>query len=278
MHPRSSTVPSIGLLLSRPAPRAAAGWKQQPWRVAGRLGSFIAAMVAALADHFVTVRLAGRADSALASSRWAQRWCRCFVRILAVEVRTTGRPPTTGILVCNHQSYLDSLVQMAAQPVALVAKDDIAGWPLAGLLARLAGTIFINRRRRADVLRVVRLFPRIVHDGAVVGFFPEATCSDGRVILPFRSSLFAPAVRHDLPVTPARLEYRLDPGEGREDLEVCWWGGMEFLPHFLNLLAKSRIHVTLSYGDPQLPGRDRKQLARTLEERVRALGSPPPAR
>ena len=39
------------------------------------------------------------------------------------------------LVVSNHVSWLDSLVLDAVQPMAMVAKLDIKGWPLLGKLA-----------------------------------------------------------------------------------------------------------------------------------------------
>ena len=53
--------------------------------------------------------------------------------------------------------------------------------------------------------------------------------------------------------------------------EVCWWGDMALLPHFLNLLAKKTISATITFGNPILAGGDRKELSQILHREVLRL-------
>lgn len=176
-------------------------------------------------------------------------------------------------MVANHSSYLDIAVLAAAHPSIFVARHDLAQVPLFGRLARLGGTVFINRSRKRDLVDVIGTFPPLVRDGATPAFFPEATCGDGRSLLTFRSSLFAPAVREQWPVTPVHIRYVLDVNDGSASQEICWWGGMPFIPHVLNLLSKRRIEVNVAFGPPENPGNDRKVLARRLRTRVQELAA-----
>jgi 1-acyl-sn-glycerol-3-phosphate acyltransferase len=188
-----------------------------------------------------------------------------------VRISVTGPRPTGRILVANHLSYLDSAVLAATQPVVFVARHDLPSVPVFGRLIRHAGTLFIDRQRKRDLLNVIAALPAVANAGALPAFFPEGATSNGVVSLPFRSSLFAPAVAHGWPVTPVHLRYALEPGDGGVENEVCWWGGTRFLPHFINLLAKRGVHARVTLGETIAPGADRKALARELQRRVEAL-------
>src|SRR5204862_77669 len=53
--------------------------------------------------------------------------------------------------------------------------------------------------------------------------------------------------------------------------DVCWWGGMSFLPHVLRLLAKRHVHVQVTFGRAAPAGQDRKALAREMQRHIEAL-------
>lgn len=196
---------------------------------------------------------------------WGQRLARRLLRSVAIRTTFHGSPPTTGVLVCNHLSYLDVLVLADARPMIFMSKSEVGNWPLIGAAARCAGTLFINRRKRSDVLGLAPAMADVVErSGAVLAFFPEGTSSGGADVLPFHPGLFAPAVAHGWPVTPAGIRYELADGSVPDD--VAYWAEMTFVPHFLNLLTKRRIEAHVSFGSPLPAGLDRKTLACVARE------------
>ena len=65
-----------------------------------------------------------------------------------------GQPPTCGLVVSNHLSYLDIVIISAAMPCFFVAKMEIGGWPFFGKAARSGGTIFLDRSSLASAKSV----------------------------------------------------------------------------------------------------------------------------
>jgi lyso-ornithine lipid O-acyltransferase len=244
---------------------------RHPWRVLARLLGLSAIVVASFVDYSVRRWFGPKLPLARVRSGWLRTWSRRYLRQMGIAVDYAGPPPQRGVLVSNHQSYVDILVLAAVQPVVFVAKSEIRAWPIVGWLTRCAGTVFVRRDRRLDVARVIAQLPAIVHERAVVAFFPEGTCTDGNTLLPFLPSLLAPAVRNQWPVTPAWIGYAIDDGIAAE--EACYWGGMTFAPHLLNLLSKQRVRARVVFGLPERAGTDRKQLARRLHGRVVALAA-----
>ena len=245
---------------------AASGWM----RFSLRLPGFAALVTGAMLDYAAFVVLAGRRWNWDARARWLSRWSSRILRLLEVAVATEGRPPANGLLTCNHLSYLDILVLASVKPCFFVAKADVARWPLFGFLAGLAGTLFVRRDRRLEVGKFNAQLARRLACGHLVVLFPEGTSSDGRNILPFRSALLAPTEHRHEAVCPAWIGYRMEAGRVEDD--VCYWGDMDFLPHFLRLLAKPRIQAAVVFGKPISDGADRKALAVRLREQVAALG------
>jgi lyso-ornithine lipid O-acyltransferase len=245
---------------------------RHPLRVLWRFWLFLWMSATALLDFWWRVRpqerKLGRVDFR-ARSLWTHRHARRFSRMIAVEVETVGKLPTSGMLCCNHLSYLDIVVLVWTCPMVFVSKAEVKNWPIVGWLTSCAGTIFIQRERRGDVLNAARQFDPVVEQGVPVNIFLEGTSSGGESVLPFRPSLLAPAVAGQWQVTPIGLDYRLNDGSVSE--EIAYWRDMTFFPHFLNLLSKEKIFARVSFGDPRPPGEDRKVLAPELHDSVVAL-------
>ena len=135
-----------------------------------------------------------------------------------------------------------------------------------GWFASLAGTLFLRRDRRSDLARVVCEMRQALDTGALVVLFPEGTTSDGREVLPFKSSLLEPAARRRHGLAAGFIEYALTGGCVAE--EVCYWRDMTFVPHLLNLLGKRGLEARLGFTELRPPDSDRKQLARQLRSAV----------
>ena len=97
--------------------------------------------------------------------------------------------PRTGLLVCNHLSYLDIIALSALRSCLFVAKSEVGRWPLFGWLAQAAGTLFVERRQKTDCARVVRQIAQTLDDDLLVVLFPEGTSSDGGSVVPFKFAL-----------------------------------------------------------------------------------------
>ena len=246
-------------------------WPKHPARVAWRALLLSGVLVVAGIDYLVTILLPGRSRSIPVRARWMQRQSRRLLRVLAVEPSYLGRAPAEKILVSNHLSYLDILVLGANQPLVFISKHEVIHWPVFGLLARLAGTLFIRREVRADVARIAKEMPQIVGSGVVLTFFPEGTSSNGDGVLPFHPPLLSPVIRNQWQVTPAAIRYGLAPEEGDPREAVAYWGEMTFGAHLLGLMDKRRIDAVVEYGEPEAPGENRRELADRLHWRVSRL-------
>lgn len=170
----------------------------------------------------------------------------------------------------NHVSYLDILVLAAATPCVFVAKREVRTWPIFGWFAQMAGTRFVDRERRGDVARVGAEFAPTLEAGLCLVFFLEGTSTDGRGVLPFKSSLLEPAIRAHTPVVPAALAYEVPPGHSATQ-EVSWWGEMTLVPHLFNLAGVPHVAARLAFGTPLASFNNRKLLAATLCNHVRML-------
>jgi 1-acyl-sn-glycerol-3-phosphate acyltransferase len=202
-------------------------------------------------------------------------WSRSLVRLLGITVDVHGAAPPPGVaLVANHLSYLDIVVLGSLLDAVFVAKADVAGWPGIGAVARRAGTIFIDRTRKRDLVRVLPLVESELRGGRTVVFFPEGTSTAGAEILAFRSSLFAAPLRAGRPVACAALHYTTDARDPHASLAVCWWGDMSFVPHLFALMKLRGVRATVSFPAETLWEEDRKRLASRAHDAVQKHWQP----
>jgi len=111
------------------------------------------------------------------------------------------------LLVANHVSWIDILAIDASQPARFVSKADIRHWPVIGWLVACGGTLFIQRERKRDAMRVVHQVAESLQRGDVIAMFPEGTTSDGHGLLPFHANLLQAAVVTHVPVQPIALRF-----------------------------------------------------------------------
>ncbi len=215
------------------------GLRQHPFRVTGRLFWVSGELIRAALDFLV--RCAFRPESSRAL--WQQRAARRHLRIFRFEAEVSGAIPAHGLLVSNHLSYLDILVLAAITPAMFVAKREVRSWPVLGWFTQLAGTLFIDRERRMHVGPVNAEIQTALEHGALVVLFPEGTSSDGRTVLPFRSSLLEPATLPAHPLHVSCIEYVITDGDAQPGNSLNGVGG-----GILYHSPTDRFKVMVSYG------------------------------
>jgi len=234
------------------------------------LALFWTAFEAAL--QFVFIKLASRASRSQ-RAEWLHRACKRALRRLNVAVEHSGEIPAGGLIVANHLSYLDILALSTLAPFVFIAKKEVRSWPVFGWMAKTAGTLFVDRERKLDTGKVNESVGEVLRAGLRVVLFPEGTSSDGSDVLPFRPSLFEPALAAATPITPAYISYAASSGSVAND--ICFWGEMTFLPHALKLFAIRSVTTHIRFGATISHLQDRKQAAEvTRMEVLRMAGLP----
>ncbi len=237
--------------------------------------------IAALYAGLVIALYPGKAGRLSAGAAGMRIWARTACAILGIRVRTSGLflAPKGALIAANHSSYLDILVLGSLVPGAFVAKKDVASWFLIGPLAKLAGTVFVDRASRMSTGITMEEIDNRLASGISVMLFPEGTTNNGRDILAFKSSFFKIPVERNCTVFPASIVYDRVNGSVAnflpEDI-VPWHGDMHLLPHFWNILGMQSIAVNVRWNPPinHITTLDasqaRKQLAAYVRESVRS--------
>ncbi|NNF03955.1 MAG: 1-acyl-sn-glycerol-3-phosphate acyltransferase [Rhodothermales bacterium] len=216
----------------------------------------------------------GAERPAIAIRGWiVQHWSRGLARIIGMRRVVIGTPPEPPFcLVANHLSYIDVLVLHACTKGVLISRADVAKWPGIGFLARIAGTLFINRRRIRQIMDINEQIRAVLDRGDGVLFFPEGTSTAGDDVSRFRSPLLNYPAALSYPVHFAAIDYKSDSFDVRK--HVCWWADMTFVDHLYTLLTKPGFQARVRFGNAPITESNRKELAARLEDKVRALYEP----
>ncbi len=202
-----------------------------------------------------------------------QAWSLDMLRVLGIPLHVEGEAPARGpmLLVSNHLSWLDILVMHAARHCRFVSKADVKHWPLIGTLATGGGTLYIEREKRRDAMRVVHHMAESLRSGEIVAVFPEGTTGDGEALLPFHANLIQAAISAHAPVQPVGLRF-VDERTGRISIGPLYLGDDTLLTSLWRTLAGPPFVAHVRFGEPQSSeGRDRRQWAHDLHAAVDAL-------
>ena len=198
-----------------------------------------------------------------------QVWAQALVGKLAIQLVVQGQPADGPVLiVANHISWLDIVAIHAARHCRFISKSDIKHWPLIGMLATGAGTIYIERESRRDAMRVVHHMAEQLRAGDVLAVFPEGTTGDGSTVRPFHANMLQAAISAHAPVQPVGLHF-CDAASGQHSFAPCYIGDDSLLDSLWRTLKTQGLQAVVSFGQPQLPeGRDRRTWAADLHKAV----------
>ena len=183
-----------------------------------------------------------------ARAEWLHRFCAAALRGFGILIVVDGTFPARGALVTNHTGYLDIIVLAATQPCVFVSKAEIQKWPVVGWLAKMAGTVFVERGRGGSALRAKEGLQAASDAGIPVVFFPEGTTTNGRTLLPFHAGLLAQVLDAGQPVTAGFLHYTLDQENGSGvtvENQVSYWGEVNLLRHIFRFMGLKGVHAHL---------------------------------
>ena len=198
---------------------------------------------------------------------WA---CAKALRCLSIGLRAHGAArPGPVLLVANHVSWLDILAVNAVQPARFVSKADVQSWPVLGWIIACGGTLFIQRERKRDAMRVLHEVAAALQAGDVIAVFPEGTTGDGRNLLPFHANLLQAAVKTGTAAQPLALRYS-DANSARSEAAL-WVGETTLVQSLWRIAGADRLTVTVRLLAP-MPSADveRRELARRASECIGA--------
>ena len=132
--------------------------------------------------------------------------------IYRFDVRNDEHIPSTGpaILVCNHVSFIDAVLLMAAspRPIRFIMDHKIFKIPVLGTLFRLAKAIPIASQRddAATYEAAIRSARAVLDEGDLLCIFPEGAITRDGELGEFKGGVMKVLETHPVPVIPLALQ------------------------------------------------------------------------
>lgn len=168
-------------------------------------------------------------------------WCRRLLNRLRVEVRVEGSIPAGGQLwVANHLSWLDPLVLLSLRPSGILAKRELADFPVVGRGAQRAGVRFVRREDPSSRAVALRGLRGELAAGRDFLLFPEGTTTPGEGLAPLREGALRLAFRMKIPILALNL--------ASDHSSYPWVGDDELLAHIGALSRRSQTVVRVRPG------------------------------
>ena len=130
-----------------------------------------------------------------------------FVRVVGVRIRVRGLeriPRGACLFVANHTSSADAPAVVGAIPrrIAILLKESLFKWPIAGQAFTLARFIPVNRGARDSAIASVGKATEALMAGQSFLIYPEGTRSpDGR-LQEFKKGAVVMAIKAGVPIVP----------------------------------------------------------------------------
>ena len=228
-----------------------------------RLGSETLGWVAFASAH---QRLVPEHERTAVFQRHMKRWASSLVRAMGGEVliapgHEVPRTRRARLIVSNHRSPFDIGVLLALFGGHPLSRADLANWPVLGMAAKRAGTIFVDRESTHSGASAVRQIRARLKEDASIVVFPEGGTFGGDEVRPFKAGAFAALRGLEVEIVPVGMAY--DPGAEFTD--------PSFVQYVLRVCSRKRTRCAVCIGKPRIAQGKPQQLADALHEEVQAL-------
>jgi 1-acyl-sn-glycerol-3-phosphate acyltransferase len=202
-------------------------------------------MLAAAESHkLLELKLGDAARQEAIFDRYMRAWTGGILRMCSVEVLVVpGLPPEpTGarLVVSNHRSALDIPVLLTNFGGSALSRADLEHWPLIGLAAQRAQTIFVDRESKQSGAHAIRAIRSQLQRGRTINVFPEGTVFAGDEVRPFNAGAFAAARGLEVEYVPVGVAYPAS----------CEWVQADFVDHAKAIASRPRTTMALAVGEP----------------------------
>lgn len=196
------------------------------------------------------------------------KFCGWGLRILGISINVCGKDILDSgghkLQIANHMSYLDIMILATINPTLFITSVELQHTFFLGAVARLGGSLFVERRSKAKLLEEIERIGSTINDGFTVTLFPEGTSSNGERVLPFKGALFLTAQQSSVEIQPICIKYLSIDGKqvtpSNRDL-IYYYGDLTFFPHIFKLLFVKSVEVEVTFLDPiKSNGIERKEL------------------
>lgn len=187
--------------------------------------------------------------------RWAlstQRvWSVTMLWVFGVKTVLHGQKPKVGLMMSNHQSYIDIWLIPKYAITVFVAKAEVKKMPFVGWGASSVKTVYVDRSSKESRQKTKNEIAERIRNGRSVIIFPEGTTGDGNGLLPLKPGMFFNAAEAGFPIIPAAIFY--------ENPDLAWVDDDPIGAHFVRNFSKLTTTAHIIFGEPMI-GTDGEEL------------------
>jgi 1-acyl-sn-glycerol-3-phosphate acyltransferase len=164
------------------------------------------------------------------------------IPIFNVHIQLEGYPTVKPALyICNHRSFIDPLAICKYLDAFVIAKAEVANYPIINKGAELSGVVWVDRNNKDSRAATRDKMIEVLQSGYNILVFPEGTVGKDPYPLPFRKGTFIEAAEHQINVVPIAMEF-----QSAQDL----WVLEKFIPQYFYQFSKWRTNIKLKFGEP----------------------------
>jgi 1-acyl-sn-glycerol-3-phosphate acyltransferase len=190
-----------------------------------------------------------------------QFWSVAMLWSWGVRTVLHGTPPNGGLIMANHQSYLDIWMIPKYCISVFVAKAEVRRMALVGWGASSVNTVYVDRTSKDSRSRTRAAIADRLRRGRSVIIFPEGTTHFGKEMLPLKPGMFYAAAEEDFPIIPVAIAYKDD--------SLAWVGDEPIGRHFFRNFGRWSTVAHIHYGEP-IRGNDPEAMMLQVKEWIEA--------
>ena len=240
-----------------------------PARGAGVVG-WTSTMLAAVEAHkLVDRKLGGGQRQDQLFDRYMRTYTAGLLRLFSVDMHILGVVPppatTARMVVANHRTVLDIGALLTHFGGSVLSRGDLETWPLLGIAAQKAQTIFVDRANKHSGATAIRAIRAQLATGRTISVFPEGSTFKGDEVRPFIPGAFAACRKLDVEFVPVGFAY---------PPSVEWEGkdpDATFIDHMRQIGEHPTTPVVMAIGTPFRADERATKLALRLHDEVQAL-------
>jgi lyso-ornithine lipid O-acyltransferase len=206
----------------------------------------------ALLIHLVTKQHDLRRARFVANVNW---FSRLGLYLMSAKIKDINYPnqSTRFLVVSNHLGFVDILILAAQLPAVFVTSNEMKETPFLGLLTEMAGSLYVERRDRSNILKERQTMTEAMHAGFDVVLYPEGASGDGQMVMPFKKTLMMAVAGTGYSILPVVINFTKCNGEEFSDKwrdYICWYGKQSFLGSLIRTLSLKNFEASVEFLTP----------------------------
>jgi len=160
--------------------------------------------------------------------------------VLNVKMDVKGSPiEESALYVSNHRTFCDPGISSIFLNAFVIAKAEIADYPLINKGAELTGVIWVKRESKDSRKATRKALVETIQSGYNVMVYPEGTTNDQKNISKYLDGTFREMTAINKPAVPVALEYR-----DKKDL----WKNRSLASQYFRQFSAWRTEVKMEIG------------------------------